>query len=227
MAMIKSMSAISIGRIASSRQPLSNIFSRGFQDSVRFSRAEFPSRRPCSPRSHLSSELPLPISNSLTPTMLNYLRVVSDAFATLSQVFHNAILYHVRVRVRVMGNVAKEVATMLNYLWPGVGTTMLNYSDAVIIAAVVLLIFYSVSRTEMTHESEVKAARAGLLIDSQEWTEMWKDAYAQLKQLRAEIKDEVDDVVRAEMLIDIEGWKKRKGDMAKLLGMTTDVGGDE
>ena len=59
------------------------------------------------------------------------------------------------------------------------------------------------------------------------WMEMWKDANAQLKQLRADLKDEVDDVVRAEMLIDIEGLKKRKGDMAKLLGMTNDVGGDE
>jgi len=59
------------------------------------------------------------------------------------------------------------------------------------------------------------------------WMEMWKDANAQLKQLRADLKDEVDDVVRAELLVDIEGLKKRKGDMAKLLGMTNDVGGDE
>ena len=59
------------------------------------------------------------------------------------------------------------------------------------------------------------------------WMEMWKDANAQLKQLRAEIKNEVDDVVRAEMLIDIEGLKKRKGDMANLLGMTNDTIGDE
>jgi DNA polymerase sigma len=59
------------------------------------------------------------------------------------------------------------------------------------------------------------------------WMEMWKDANIQLKQLRAEIKDEMDDVVRAEMLVDIEGLKKRKGDMAKLLGMTNDTIGDE
>ena len=59
------------------------------------------------------------------------------------------------------------------------------------------------------------------------WMEMWKDANAQLKQLRAELKDEANDVVRAELLVDIEGLKKRKGDMAKLLGMTNDVGGDE
>jgi hypothetical protein len=59
------------------------------------------------------------------------------------------------------------------------------------------------------------------------WMEMWKDANAQLKQLRADLKDEMDDVVRAEMLVDIEGLKKRKGDMANLLGMTNDVGGDE
>jgi len=52
------------------------------------------------------------------------------------------------------------------------------------------------------------------------WMEMWKDANAQLKQLRAELKCLVDDVVRAELLVDIEGLKKRKGDMAKLLGMT-------
>ena len=57
------------------------------------------------------------------------------------------------------------------------------------------------------------------------WVGMWKDANAQLKQLRAELKclvqnNMVDDAVCAEVLIDIEGLKKRKGDMAKLLGMT-------
>ena len=50
--------------------------------------------------------------------------------------------------------------------------------------------------------------------------EMWKDANAQLNQLRAELKCLVDDVVLSELLVDIEGLKKRKGDMAKLLGMT-------
>ena len=57
--------------------------------------------------------------------------------------------------------------------------------------------------------------------------EMWKDANAQLRQLRADLKCEADDVVRAEILIDIEGLKKRKGDMANSLGMTSDKIGDE
>ena len=47
----------------------------------------------------------------------------------------------------------------------------------------------------------------------------WKDANAQLKQLRADLKDVVDDVARAELLVDIEG-KKMKDELSKLLGMT-------
>jgi hypothetical protein len=49
--------------------------------------------------------------------------------------------------------------------------------------------------------------------------EMWKDAKNELKQLREDLKNESDEEVRNELLLDIEGWKKRKGDWAKLLGL--------
>jgi hypothetical protein len=58
-----------------------------------------------------------------------------------------------------------------------------------------------------------------LRVQERHWMEMWKDATAQLRQLRTDLKNEVDDEVRAELLADIDGMKKRKGDWAKLLGL--------
>ncbi|KAL3789938.1 hypothetical protein ACHAW5_005483 [Stephanodiscus triporus] len=58
-----------------------------------------------------------------------------------------------------------------------------------------------------------------LRVQERHWMEMWKDATAQLRQLRIDLKDEVDADVRAELIADIEGLKKRKGDWAKLLGL--------
>ena len=49
--------------------------------------------------------------------------------------------------------------------------------------------------------------------------EMWKDAKNKLKGLRKDLKNEVDEEVRAQLMSDIEDTKKRKGDLAKLLGM--------
>jgi len=80
------------------------------------------------------------------------------------------------------------------------------------------------TRNRGYHNEEVTAAAQ---LDRVRRWEMWKDANAQLRQLRADLKCEADDVVRAEILIDIEGLKKRKGDMANSLGMTSDKIGDE
>ena len=49
--------------------------------------------------------------------------------------------------------------------------------------------------------------------------EMWKDANNKLKGLRKDLKNEVDEEVRAQLMLDIEGTKKRKEELAKLLGM--------
>ena len=51
---------------------------------------------------------------------------------------------------------------------------------------------------------------------------MWKECKNELKQLREDLKNEMDDDVRAEMMADVEGMKKRKGDWAKLLGLSSD-----
>jgi len=51
------------------------------------------------------------------------------------------------------------------------------------------------------------------------WMEMWKDAKNELKQLRQDLKGEMDEEVRAELMADIAGIKKRKGDWARLLGL--------
>ncbi len=58
-----------------------------------------------------------------------------------------------------------------------------------------------------------------LRVQERHWMEMWKDAKNELKQLREDLKNESDEEVRNELLLDIEGWKKRKGDWAKLLGL--------
>ena len=51
---------------------------------------------------------------------------------------------------------------------------------------------------------------------------MWKECKNELKQLREDLKNEMDDYVRAEMMANVEGMKKRKGDWAKLLGLNSD-----
>ena len=45
------------------------------------------------------------------------------------------------------------------------------------------------------------------------------DANNKLKGLRNDLKNEVDEEVRAKLMLDIEGTKKRKEELAKLLGM--------
>jgi hypothetical protein len=58
-----------------------------------------------------------------------------------------------------------------------------------------------------------------LRVQEKHWMEMWKECKSELKQLREDLKNEMDDGVRAEMEEDVRGLKKRKGDWAKLLGL--------
>jgi len=59
-----------------------------------------------------------------------------------------------------------------------------------------------------------------LRVQESHWMAMWKDASAELRQLRLDLKNEEDPDVRGELMADIEGLKKRKGDWAKLLGLS-------
>lgn len=58
-----------------------------------------------------------------------------------------------------------------------------------------------------------------LRVQERHWMEMWKDAKNELKHLRQDLKVEADEEVRGELIADIDGLKKRKGDWAKLLGL--------
>jgi len=58
-----------------------------------------------------------------------------------------------------------------------------------------------------------------LRVHEKHWMEMWKAAKNELRQLREDLKVEMDEEVRAELMADIEGLKKRKGDWARLLGL--------
>eukprot|EP00584_Thalassiosira_punctigera_P010534 CAMPEP_0172532604 /NCGR_PEP_ID=MMETSP1067-20121228/5593_1 /TAXON_ID=265564 ORGANISM="Thalassiosira punctigera, Strain Tpunct2005C2" /NCGR_SAMPLE_ID=MMETSP1067 /ASSEMBLY_ACC=CAM_ASM_000444 /LENGTH=253 /DNA_ID=CAMNT_0013317137 /DNA_START=19 /DNA_END=780 /DNA_ORIENTATION=+ len=51
------------------------------------------------------------------------------------------------------------------------------------------------------------------------WMEMWKDAKNELRQIRQDLKVEVDEDVRRELMADIDGLKRRKGEWARLLGL--------
>ena len=64
-----------------------------------------------------------------------------------------------------------------------------------------------------------KKRRHELRVQESHWMAMWKDSKNELKQMREDLKNEDDEEVRAEMMADIEGLKKRKGDWAKLLGL--------
>ena len=59
-----------------------------------------------------------------------------------------------------------------------------------------------------------------LRVQESHWMAMWKDASAELRQLRLDLKNEEDPDVRGELMADIEGLKKRKGDWSKLLGLS-------
>jgi len=58
-----------------------------------------------------------------------------------------------------------------------------------------------------------------LRVQERHWMAMWKDAKNELRTLRQDLRGEVDEEVRAELMADIEGLKKRKGDWARLLGL--------
>lgn len=58
-----------------------------------------------------------------------------------------------------------------------------------------------------------------LRVHEKHWIQMWKSARNELKQLRSDLKVEMDEEVRVELMADVEGLKKRKADWAKLLGL--------
>lgn len=58
-----------------------------------------------------------------------------------------------------------------------------------------------------------------LRMHEKHWMQMWKAAKNELKQLRNELKVEMDEEVRSELMADIEGLKKRKNDWGKLLSL--------
>jgi len=66
-----------------------------------------------------------------------------------------------------------------------------------------------------------------LRVQERHWMVMWKDAKNELKQMRQDLKVEVDEEVRGELIADIEGLKRMKGDWAKLLGLNPQMSTDQ
>ena len=77
----------------------------------------------------------------------------------------------------------------------------------------------SLRKRRKTDKGEKLLSVEELRVQEKHWMEMWKEAKAELKQARDDLKNEVDEEVRAELMADIEGLKRRKGDWAKLLGL--------
>ena len=55
--------------------------------------------------------------------------------------------------------------------------------------------------------------------NEQHWMAMWKDAKTELKKFREELKGEADEEVKDKLKSDIDGLKKKKDELAMLLGM--------
>lgn len=68
-------------------------------------------------------------------------------------------------------------------------------------------------------QSEKMLSAEAIRAHEQHWMEMWTAAKNELKQLRDDLRSEEDEEVRSELIADIEGLKKRKGDWAQLLGI--------
>lgn len=81
----------------------------------------------------------------------------------------------------------------------------------------------SIRKRRRTKDGEKMLSVDELRVQERHWMEMWKDSKNELKQLRQDLKVEVDEEVRAELMADIEGLKKRKGDWARLLGLNETV----
>jgi hypothetical protein len=77
----------------------------------------------------------------------------------------------------------------------------------------------SLRKKRKLHEGEKLLTVEELRVQERHWMEMWRDAKNELKTLREDLKEETNEEVRNELLMDIEGLKKRKGDWAKLLGL--------
>mmetsp|Transcript_30686 Transcript_30686/g.56229 ORF Transcript_30686/g.56229 Transcript_30686/m.56229 type:complete len:303 (-) Transcript_30686:123-1031(-) len=83
----------------------------------------------------------------------------------------------------------------------------------------------SIRKQRKAREGEKLLSVDELRVQERHWMGMWKDAKNELRQLRADLKEEADEEIRGEMMADIAGLKKRKGDWARLLGLgevTTD-----
>mmetsp|Transcript_27891 Transcript_27891/g.45272 ORF Transcript_27891/g.45272 Transcript_27891/m.45272 type:complete len:261 (-) Transcript_27891:209-991(-) len=81
----------------------------------------------------------------------------------------------------------------------------------------------SIRKKRKMKEGEKILSVDELRVQERHWMEMWKDSKNELKQLRQDLKVEVDEEVRAELMADIEGLKKRKGDWARLLGLNETI----
>ena len=77
----------------------------------------------------------------------------------------------------------------------------------------------SIRKKRKMKEGEAILSVEELRVQERHWMEMWKDAKNELKELRRDLKEEPDEEVRAELIADIDGLKRRKGDWAKLLGL--------
>jgi len=77
----------------------------------------------------------------------------------------------------------------------------------------------SIRKKRRMREGEKLLSIDDLREQERHWMEMWKAAKNGLRSLRRDLKEELDEEVRAELMIDIEGLKRRKGDWASLLGL--------
>ncbi|KAL7544397.1 hypothetical protein ACHAWF_007780 [Thalassiosira exigua] len=81
----------------------------------------------------------------------------------------------------------------------------------------------TIRRKRKLGEGEKLLSVEELRVQEKHWMEMWKEAKNELRQLRQDLKQEDDPEVRAELMSDIEGLKRRKGDWGKLLGFDDPV----
>lgn len=76
-------------------------------------------------------------------------------------------------------------------------------------------------RKEKETKERPKMSKDEMRGQERHWMAMWQAAKSELKTLRDDMKNEADEEVRDELMADIEGLKKRKGDWARLLGLNT------
>ena len=78
----------------------------------------------------------------------------------------------------------------------------------------------SLSISSMAKEDKVSTHTLFNKVENEHhWMFMWRDARIELKKLREELESETDEKVKKELMVDIEGLKKKKDEWAALLGM--------